>query len=56
MKKTKATKQFHTPNTSKLTIDGYGTGVKNPVGRMKDQFGIGTPIKKGLKNKPKALA
>lgn len=56
MKKGKATKQFHTPNSKSGVGDYYGSGIRNPVGKPVDTYGPdGLPkIKKTLA--PKKLA
>jgi hypothetical protein len=56
MKSAKVPKQWHTSN-SKSGIGTYtGTGIKNPVGKIRDVFGSG-PINLAKKGKPpKSLA
>lgn len=56
MAKVKAPKFAHTSNSKKGMGDYYGTGLRNPVGKIRDVFGSG-PISKGnLKKPPKSLA
>lgn len=56
MKKIKANKQAHTSN-SKIGIgDNYGSGVKNPIGRIRDVMGITDVKPKRLGKPPKSLA
>jgi hypothetical protein len=50
-------KQSHSTNKKIGMGDMYGTGEKNPVGKMKsDSVGIRPASKKGLKIPPKKLA
>lgn len=50
-------KLAHTPKTKKGMGDYYGTGVKNPVGKVRDMTaGINPLDKKRLKSPPKSLA
>ena len=51
-----APKTAHTSNTKKGMGDYYGTGVKAPVGRMRDGMGMIPVTKKGLGKPPKSLA
>lgn len=51
----KGLKQAHTSNAKIGMGMNYGTGVKAPVGKMRDGLGINIPQKK-LKNPPKSLA
>ncbi len=54
MKKSK--KSFHTNSSPKGMGDFYGSGIRNPIGKVRDLYGI-NPIKKAkLKNPPKSLA
>lgn len=47
----------HTPKTLKGSGDNYGTGVRNPVGRMReDSIGMNPLSKEKLKKAPKSLA
>jgi hypothetical protein len=58
MKKAKpiAPKTAHTSNTKKGMGDYYGSGMKNPMGRMREGLGM-TPVPPSkLKKPPKALA
>ena len=52
----KVRKEFHCPETKLAMGDFYGTGVRNPMGRIRDSS-VNTQIPKGkLKTPPKALA
>lgn len=56
MKKTgKSVKPFHTPNTKKPSGDHFGSGVKNPMGRVVDN-GLPKISNKKLGKPPKSLA
>lgn len=51
----KGLKNAHTPNTKYGMGDYYGSGVRNPTGRIVD--GIGKTVPKGkLNNPPRGLA
>lgn len=54
MKKLKR-KEWHTPNTQKGMGDYYGTGIKNPMGIMRDDM-LNILPKKGKMKPPKSLA
>lgn len=55
MKKASGLKTAHTSNSKIGMGDFYGSGVRNPVGRMRD--GLGMPLsKKKVKIPPKSLA
>lgn len=56
MAKVKANKEAHVSNTKMGMGDYYGTGIKNPIGRVRDVFGAGVISKKSLKKPPKSLA
>ena len=56
MKKGKGVKQFHTASTQTGSGDYHGTGIRNPVGRMRDSYAINAVSDKKLGKKPKALA
>jgi hypothetical protein len=51
----KTPRQAHTDNVKTGMGTNYGTGVKAPVGKMRDGLGINIPQKK-LKIPPKSLA
>jgi hypothetical protein len=52
----KALKTAHTANTPYGMGDYYGSGVRNPMGKVKEGMGI-TPVgNKGLKTPPRRLA
>ncbi len=56
MKKTKALKNAHTSNSKIGVGDYYGTGIRNPIGRMVDNY---TDSPKSVQKKgkpPKSLA
>jgi hypothetical protein len=52
----KPAKQVHTANTKYGMGDYYGTGVRNPMGRMRDGFGEYPATESQLKKPPKSLA
>ncbi len=56
MKKPKPSKNWHAPRTRKGSGDFYGSGIKNPIGRVVDSYMINDF--KGIKTKqpPKSLA
>lgn len=56
MKAKKAPKKAHTSNSKTGMGDYYGTGIRNPLGKMRDGMGMYevTPVK--LKKPPKSLA
>lgn len=59
MKKSKSLKRTNEAHTSKSKIgmgDHYGSGVKNPIGKIRDVMGITDVKPKGLKKAPKSLA
>ncbi len=59
MKKLKPLKRTGEAHTSKSKIgmgDHYGSGVKNPVGKIRDVMGITDVTPKRLKKAPKSLA
>ena len=57
MKKVKTLKTAHTANSKKGMGDFYGSGVKNPMGKMKSDFGLGKgPSARKTKTPPKSLA
>lgn len=49
-------KTAHTANSKKGMGDSYGSGVKNPVGRMREGLGMNQIKPAKLKKPPKALA
>lgn len=55
-KTTKANKNAHTDNTKYGMGDHYGTGVKNPMGKVKEGVGYKPMDKKKMKTPPKSLA
>jgi hypothetical protein len=56
MKKAKKSKEWHAPNTKFGMGDNYGTGIKNPMGRMREGIGMYPVSKKELGTPPKSLA
>jgi len=56
MKPPKPLKNSHTANTKYGMGDFYGSGVRNPVGRVREGFGMDTITKKKLKTPPRGLA
>jgi len=49
----KKTKSWHTSNTRTGKGDSYGTGIKNPVGKIRDMYQVdGNSPKKIEKRKP----
>ncbi len=56
-KKEKAVPNAHTAHTKYGMGDYYGTGVRNPVGKMRsDSVGIVPVSPKNMKKPPKSLA
>lgn len=54
----KSVKNFHTPKSSKGMGDGYGSGIKQKVGRIRDMYPV-EGYSQPPKNKgqpPKSLA
>ena len=49
-------KLAHTANTRKGSGDFYGSGVKNPVGKVRDVMGLKPMSKKAAKTPPRSLA
>lgn len=56
MKRIKTNKQAHTSNSKIGMGDNYGSGVKNPVGKIRDVMGITDVNPKKLRKPPKSLA
>jgi hypothetical protein len=57
VKKSKTTPQAHTSNTKKGMGDFYGTGIRAPIGKVReDTMGIKKINPKQLKMPPKSLA
>ncbi len=56
MKKSKGLKNAHTPNTKIGMGDFYGTGVKNPIGKIVDVFGNNNMSNSKMGKPPKSLA
>ena len=56
MKKVKALKQAHTPNTKIGMGDYYGTAVKQPLGKMREGLGMIPVTPKKLGKPPRSLA
>lgn len=51
MKKLKSTAAAHAPKSPKGMGDFYGTGMKNPIGKMGDTY-MNSPMKSKKKGKP----
>lgn len=56
MKKTKGLKTAHTANSKIGMGDYYGSGIRQPIGKMRDGAGLYPISKKGMKKPPKSLA
>ena len=56
MKPLKKTREAHTMMTKHGMGDYYGTGVKNPTGRLRDSYMTQNAGKKALSKPPKSLA
>ncbi len=56
MKKVKTLKTAHTSNSKKGMGDYYGSGIKNPMGKMRDDYIIKPVVGKKMKTPPKSLA
>lgn len=59
MKKPKPLKRTNEAHTSKSKFgmgDHYGSGVKNPVGKIRSVMGINDVTPKNLRKPPKSLA
>lgn len=58
MKKVKGLKQAHTSNAKRGMGDAYGSGMKNPIGKIRDVSTVTTtPLSKvKLKKPPKSMA
>lgn len=56
MKKLKASLETHVSNTKQPSGDYYGTGVKNPTGRLRDSYITPDISPKKLGKPPKKLA
>ena len=56
MKKSKVNKQAHVANTKYGMGDHYGTGIRNPVGTLRDSYVTYNMGKKKLGKPPKSLA
>lgn len=58
MKKVKGLKQAHTSNAKRGMGDAYGSGMKNPIGKIRDvSTSVTTPVSKvKLKKPPKSMA
>jgi hypothetical protein len=53
--KNKVTKQAHTSDSKIGMGDSYGQGMRNPVGKMRDDMMMGKPKKRSNKA-PRSLA
>lgn len=56
MKKIKGLKENHTSNQKIGMGDFYGTGITNPIGKIRDGFGANPVSKKKINKPPKSLA
>lgn len=56
MKKSKSNKEWHVSPSKMPMGDSYGSGIRNPIGRIRDDFGIDTIKVKKLYKPPKSLA
>lgn len=56
MKKVKPLKNSHTANTKFGMGDSYGSGVKNPMGKLRDGMAVKPLSSKKVKKPPKSLA
>ncbi len=57
MKKSKGIKNAHTSNSKHGMGDYYGTGIKNKVGRMREEMMTNSmPSSKKTKTPPRSLA
>ncbi|HMH10170.1 MAG TPA: hypothetical protein VK553_05635 [Candidatus Nitrosopolaris rasttigaisensis] len=57
MKKLKSQKkEWHAPKSQIGMGDYYGSGVKNPMGRVRDGMGMNDVPKKKMKTPPKSWA
>jgi hypothetical protein len=54
MKKVKVPKTAHTSDSKRGMGDYYGTGIRNPIGKIRDVSGEKSPSK--LRKPPKSLA
>ena len=52
--KNKKIKTAHTPKSAKGMGDYYGSGIRNPIGKIRDVSGEKSPSK--LKKPPRSLA
>jgi len=48
--------QVHTPKSPKGMGDFYGTGIRQPLGKMRDGMGMQEITKAKMKKPPKSLA
>ena len=55
MKKSNKT-ESHVSKTKYGSGDFYGTGIRNPIGKVRDVMGMKATNPKKLKNPPKSLA
>jgi hypothetical protein len=56
MKKAKATREWHTAPTKYGMGDYYGTGIKQPVARIREDYMMPQMSSKKIGKPPKALA
>ena len=55
-KKIKTNKENHVSNSKVGMGDHYGSGIKNPVGTIRDVMGVTNVKPKNLSKPPKSLA
>ncbi len=55
MKKSKS-KEAHVSKSKVGSGDYYGSGIRNPIGKVRDVMGLTPTNPKKLKNPPKSLA
>lgn len=53
--KSKGLKNAHTPNTKYGMGDHYGSGVKQPLGKMREGMGMVTLSKKKIGTAPRSV-
>ena len=58
MKKGKGIKQFHTSSDKTGSGDNYGSGIKNPIGKIRSVYAIDSipSSNKNIEKPPKSLA
>jgi hypothetical protein len=56
MKKAKPSKEWHSSNKKMGMGDYYGSGIKNPIGKVRDSYMTPKMTSKKLGKAPKSLA